>query len=65
MHVKSLNPQYLKDKKGKNTMVVLPVQEYDQLLEDLHDLSIMAERREENGIPFDEFKQNLKKDGYL
>ncbi len=42
---------------------VLPINEYEELLEDLHDLAVIAERREEPTIPFDELKKKLEKDG--
>jgi hypothetical protein len=34
-------------------------------LEDLHDLAIIAERREESSISFEEFEAGLKRDGLL
>lgn len=57
--------QYLLDEKGKKTAVVLPIREYEGLLEDIHDLALVAERREEPVIPFSEVKKRLKADGLL
>lgn len=57
--------QYIIDKKGQKTAVVLPVKEYEELLEDLHDLAIIAERKDEPTISFAELKKKLKKDGLL
>jgi len=57
--------QYLINESGKKTAVIIPVEIYDELLEDLHDLAIMAERREEPTIGFDELKKRLKSDGFL
>ena len=57
--------QYIVDEKGERTAVVLPINEYEELLEDLHDLAVIAERREEPTIPFDELKRKLEKDGLL
>jgi len=57
--------QYIVDEKGQKTAVVLPVKEYEKLLEDLHDLAIIAERRDEPTIAFEELKRRLKKDGLL
>ncbi len=57
--------QYIVDQKGQKTAVVLPLQEYEELLEDLHDLAIIAERRDEAVISFEELKRRLKKDGLL
>lgn len=63
--MKHQGAQYVVDKKGKRTAVILPVEEYEELLEDLHDLAIIAERQEEPTVSFEELKQKLKKDGLL
>ena len=55
--------QYLTNEKGKKTAVVLPVADYEKLLEDLDDLAVIAERREEGTIPHDEFKKQVKRKG--
>ena len=34
-------------------------------MEDLHDLAVIAERRDEKPISFDEMKVKLKRDGIL
>lgn len=60
-----MRKQYLTDESGQKTAVVIPVEEYEELLEDLHDLAIIAERRDEPTITFDELKERLKADGLL
>lgn len=57
--------QYLTDESGQKTAVLLPIAEYEQLLEDISDLAAVADRREEPTIPHDQFLQELKKDGIL
>jgi len=57
--------QHLTDETGKKTAVVLPITEYEKLLEDLDDLAAVAERREEPTIPHEEFKAELKRDGIV
>ncbi len=57
--------QYIVDEKGERTGVILPVGEYQEILEDLHDLAVIAERREEPTVTFEELKTKLKKDGLL
>lgn len=57
--------QYIVDEKGERTAVILPVGEYQEILEDLHDLAVIAERREEPTVTFEELKTKLKKDGLL
>lgn len=57
--------QYITDTEGNKTAVVLPIDEYDSLMEDLHDLAIIAERREEACICLEEVKKKLAVDGFL
>lgn len=57
--------EYVVDSKGKRTAVILPVQKYKKLMEDLHDLAMVAERRAEGTITLDEIKKRLKRDGFL
>lgn len=57
--------QYLTDEHGDRTAVVLPIHEYEKLLEDLEDLAVIAERRDEPVIPHDQFIAELKRDGTL
>ena len=60
----ALREQYIVDSAGKRMAVILPVQQYEQLLADL-DLAVVAERREEEPISLEEMKQRLQKDGLL
>jgi PHD/YefM family antitoxin component YafN of YafNO toxin-antitoxin module len=55
--------QYLTDEKGKKTAVLLPISDYEKLQEDLDDLAVIAERRDEETIPHTEFKRSLKRHG--
>ena len=57
--------QYIVDEKGERTAVILPVEEYQEILEDLHDLAVIADRREEPTVAFEELKSKLKNDGLL
>ena len=57
--------QYIIDGKGQKTAVILPVEEYEELLEDLHDLAVIAERRDEPTVSFEELKKRLQADGLL
>lgn len=53
------------DNNGSRTAVILPVERYEHLLEDLHDLAVVAERREEKPIDMEAMKRRLKEDGIL
>jgi hypothetical protein len=57
--------QYLTDERGERTAVVLSISAYEKLLEDLDDLAVVAERREEPTIPHEQFVTELKRDGIL
>jgi len=61
----ALREQYIVDAKGSKTAVILPLEQYEQLMEDLHDLAIVAERREEEPISLKEMKQWLEEDELL
>ncbi len=56
---------YVIDDKGKKTGVILPIRAYEKLMEDLHDLAIVAERREEESISLEGMKKRLEKDGLV
>jgi hypothetical protein len=63
--MKAAREQYIVDGEGKKMGVILPVPEYEQLLEDLHDLAVVAERRGEKIITLEEMKRRLKTHGLL
>ena len=50
--------QFIVDEKGRKKAVLLPMREYQELMEDLDDLAIVAERREEPSEPFDVVKKD-------
>jgi hypothetical protein len=55
--------QYLTDEKGKKTAIVMPIGDYQKLREDLDDLAVIAERRDEKTISHEELKRSLKRNG--
>ena len=57
--------QYLTNEGGEKTAVVIPITDYEKLLEDLDNLSVIAARRDESTISHDQFKEELKRDGLL
>ncbi|MEK7400519.1 MAG: type II toxin-antitoxin system Phd/YefM family antitoxin [Candidatus Poribacteria bacterium] len=61
----NLHEQYIVDNEGKKKAVILSIEFYEQLLEDLHDLAVIAERREEKNISLEEMKRRLKLDETL
>lgn len=65
IEIQNFQAQFITDENGKKTAVILPIEEFEELLEDLEDLVVMAERREEPTIPFEEIVERLKRDGFL
>jgi PHD/YefM family antitoxin component YafN of YafNO toxin-antitoxin module len=59
----SLQEQFMIDAKGRKTGVILSLRRYQKLMEDLHDLAIVAERRSEEPITLQEMKRRLRQDG--
>jgi len=51
--------RYVIDEKGQRVAVILPLKEYEKLQEDLHDLAVAAERRDEKTISLAELKKRL------
>jgi PHD/YefM family antitoxin component YafN of YafNO toxin-antitoxin module len=54
--------QFVVDAKGRRTAVILSVARYEQLLEDLHDLAVVAERRDEELVSLDEMRGWLERE---
>jgi PHD/YefM family antitoxin component YafN of YafNO toxin-antitoxin module len=58
--------QYIIDAKGNRKGVILSIERYEQMTEDLHDLAVVAERRnEQTTISLEEMKRRLKQDGIV
>ena len=57
--------KYLTNENGERTDVVIPLEEYEDLIEDLHDLAVIAERQDEPVVSFEEVKKRLRADGLL
>jgi hypothetical protein len=55
--------KYITDDRGERKAVVLPIADYEKLLEHLEDLAVVAERREERTIPHEQFVSELNRDG--
>lgn len=57
--------QFVVDGSGRKTAVLVPIRKYEKMLEDLHDLAVVAERKDEKPISLAEMKRRLKSDGLL
>jgi len=60
-----MDTKFVVDESGNKTAVILPVEEYEELLQDVHDLAVIAERKDEPTISFEDLKKRLKADGLI
>jgi PHD/YefM family antitoxin component YafN of YafNO toxin-antitoxin module len=60
-----LDQQFVVDQDGKRQAVIVPLKQYERLMEDLHDLAVVAERRDEEPISLNDMKRRLREDGLL
>lgn len=63
--LREMQARYITDETGKKTDVVLPIEEFEELLQDLSDIAALLERRNEATIPFEQVIAKLKSDGLL
>jgi PHD/YefM family antitoxin component YafN of YafNO toxin-antitoxin module len=61
----SRSEQFIVNNQGKKTAVLIPMKRYERIMADLHDLAVVAERKEEKPISLTEMKKRLKKDGII
>jgi len=57
--------RFIVDSQGKKTAVLVPIKKYQELMADLHDLAVVAERKNEKPISLTEMKRRLKRDGLI
>jgi hypothetical protein len=60
-----MNARYITSEDGNRTDVVISLVDYEELMEDLKDLAVIAERKDEPSISLEEVKIKLKEDGIL
>ena len=61
----SRNVQYVTDANGERTAVILPLDEYQELLEDMHVIRAAEETKDEPRIPWEQVKAELLSEGKL
>jgi hypothetical protein len=61
----NLHPQYITDDNGNKVSVVIDMQEFKNMLEDIEDLTAIADRKDEETTSHDDFLKELKADGTL
>ncbi|NJN45125.1 MAG: hypothetical protein HC806_10690 [Anaerolineae bacterium] len=63
--LKELNVQYITNESGERSSVILSIEDFEALLEDLEDMALVVERQHEPTISHETFKAELKHDGLL
>nr|QNO47977.1 hypothetical protein KNONPEEI_00015 [Methanosarcinales archaeon ANME-2c ERB4]QNO48160.1 hypothetical protein GOJLPIDM_00016 [Methanosarcinales archaeon ANME-2c ERB4] len=58
--MRALQKQCVVEEEGQKTAVILSIGVYEELLEDFHDLSIIAERRDEPTITFEDVTTHIR-----
>ncbi|MEI7980789.1 MAG: hypothetical protein WCI71_03990 [Bacteroidota bacterium] len=62
------SPQFISDENGNKTAIVIPLREYNHMMEELeefHDIKLYDEvkAREEKSIPLEQYLEHLNKTG--
>ncbi len=65
LNINDIHVRYITDENGDKSEVIVPIEEFESLLEDLKDLAIVAERREEKTVSHDDLVKELKHNGLL
>ena len=65
LDVSQLEISYVTNKAGDRTAVILSIEEFQELMEDIADLAAVAERRDEPTVPHEQLLVELKEDGLL
>lgn len=65
LDIKKLEIEYVTNRAGEKTAVIVPIDNFEELIEDIEDLAAAAERREEPTITHDQLLIELKQDGLI
>ncbi len=60
-----MTTQFLTDQAGQKVAVVIPIADYESLMEDVADLAAVAERRNDERISLEDLKKRLIADGLI
>jgi PHD/YefM family antitoxin component YafN of YafNO toxin-antitoxin module len=65
LDMSKLEINYVTNDAGDKTAVILTIDDFNELMEDIEDLAAVAERRDESSISHEELLDELKRDGLL
>ena len=59
------NVQYITDAQGHKTAVILPIEDYEELLEDLYLGEAARESKNDSSRPFDDVLKEMRENGEI
>ena len=62
LKIKEIDIQYITNESGERSGVILSIEDFEALLEDLEDLALVAKRRNEPTISHEALKKELERD---
>ena len=65
INTKDLALNYITNEDGEKTAVILPIERFELLLEDIEDLAMVAARKDEPTTTHDDLVAELKQDGLI
>lgn len=60
-----MKTQFVTNEKGKKIAAVIPIKEYEDLIQDVCSAATIEKRRHQKTVPWEEVKQRLIDDGIL
>jgi hypothetical protein len=63
--MKQPRSEFITDANGKKKAIILDIELYQEILEDLEDLRLLAERKDEATVPLSDVEERLKARGLL
>lgn len=57
--------QFIINGKGEKTSVILSIREYESLVEDVQDLRVFEDRKNESTVSFEDFDKQMRANGKI
>ncbi len=61
----SRNVQYITDAQGERTAIILPLDEYQELLEDMHVIRVAEETKDDPSRPLTDVLEEMRRAGEI
>jgi hypothetical protein len=65
INLNDLHPEFIINKQGEKHSVILPISEFEELIEDLEDLAAIADRKNESTLSHENLLIELNRDGLI